>query len=91
MLIVIIKPTSQVSADNKRRRDRIGTSADTFFSLLFLGVAKVKIDDGTFFGGEDLVEWLCSRLRQEVAFGAAVRKELEEERLAYGGEFDRSV
>ncbi|CAN0401028.1 unnamed protein product, partial [Pylaiella littoralis] len=49
---------------------------------------KVKIDDGTFFGGEDLVEWLCSRLRQEVAFGAAVCKELEEERLASGIEFD---
>lgn len=52
---------------------------------------KVKIDDGTFFGGEDLVEWLCSRLRQEVAFGAAVCKELEEERLASGIEFDRCM
>lgn len=55
------------------------------------GATKVKIDDGTFFGGEDLVEWLCSRLRQEVAFGATVRKELEEERLASGREFDRYI
>ncbi|CAM9929889.1 unnamed protein product, partial [Ectocarpus fasciculatus] len=54
-----------------------------------IDVFKVKIDDGTFFGGQDLVEWLCSRLRQELAFSAEVRKELEGERLASSREFDR--
>lgn len=52
-------------------------------------IHKVKIYDGTFFGGQDLVDWLCGRLKQELAFGAAVRKELEEERLASSREFDR--
>jgi len=56
---------------------------------LTVGAPKVKIDDGTFFGGQDLVEWLCARLKQELAFGAAVRKELEDERQASGREFDR--
>lgn len=50
---------------------------------------KVKIDDGTFFGGQDLVEWLCSRLKQELAFSAEIRKELEAGRLASSREFDR--
>lgn len=54
-----------------------------------LDVHKVKIDDGIFFGGQDLVDWLCARLRQELAFGSAVRKELEGERLASSREFDR--
>ncbi|CAN0379660.1 unnamed protein product, partial [Ectocarpus sp. 12 AP-2014] len=54
-----------------------------------IDVFKVKIDDGTFFGGQDLVEWLCSRLKQELAFSAEVRKELEGERLASSREFDR--
>lgn len=49
----------------------------------------MKIDDGKYFGGQDLVEWLCSRLREEVTFCAAVRTELEEERLASSKEFDR--
>ncbi|CBJ28604.1 hypothetical protein Esi_0110_0017 [Ectocarpus siliculosus] len=54
-----------------------------------IDVFKVKIDDGTFFGGQDLVEWLCSRLKQELAFSAEVRKELQGERLASSREFDR--
>ncbi|CAM9834205.1 unnamed protein product, partial [Ectocarpus sp. 12 AP-2014] len=54
-----------------------------------IDVFKVKIDDGTFFGGQDLVEWLCARLKQELGFSAEVRKELEGERLASSREFDR--
>ncbi|CAM9148138.1 unnamed protein product, partial [Ectocarpus sp. 8 AP-2014] len=54
-----------------------------------IDVFKVKIDDDTFFGGQDLVEWLCSRLKQELAFSAEVRKELQGERLASSREFDR--
>ncbi|CAM9334209.1 unnamed protein product [Ascophyllum nodosum] len=52
-------------------------------------VLKVKIDDGKFFGGQDLVDWLCVRLREEAFFGAAVRNELEQERANSNKAFDR--
>ncbi|CAM9744923.1 unnamed protein product, partial [Choristocarpus tenellus] len=50
---------------------------------------KVKIDDGTFFGGKDLRMWLCRKVSEELAFNAAIRGELEGERAALSKELDR--
>eukprot|EP00903_Cladosiphon_okamuranus_P013239 g12344.t1 len=78
-----------VSTDSPLEPENIVGMRNALAEIEVPDVFKVKIYDGTFFGGQDLVEWLCARLKQELTFGAAVRKELEQERLSSSQEFDR--
>lgn len=69
----------------------LGESTRYPTSFINASDVQVKIDDGKFFGGKDLRLWLCDRLKEELAFGAAVRKELEDERLAVRDQLNRWV